>query len=219
MAASTSSQSAAKRITCASTGTKPNPRSDSQFADGALPEAAMTRSKCSLLLLTVLCVSLLDGDACAVPLPAQWLDRLIDQLGDAQPAVRMAAARSLRDKGDAVLPVLRQTAISHANPLVRQGAQALVSAIERGEMQVIGVPAGYWLNRVAFTHDGKRAIATGGAVIVYDLAAGREVRRELELNFARCGFALSRDGKHYVTGHQHDRLVRIGEVETGKPVR
>src|SRR5262249_6396697 len=35
---------------------------------------------------------------------------------------------------------------------------------------------GYWLNRVAFSGDGQYAVVGGGALILYDLATGKEVR-------------------------------------------
>jgi serine/threonine-protein kinase len=80
-------------------------------------------------------------------------------------------------------------------------------------------PPGYWINRVAFTPDGKRAVATGGGVLVYDLETGKELRRVLELQYARRALALSRDGKHFLTGHEHDQVVRLGEVTTGRVVQ
>jgi WD40 repeat protein len=84
-----------------------------------------------------------------------------------------------------------------------------------------GSTRGYWINRVAFTPDGKQAVATGGGILVYDLDTNNKPRRvpELELRFARRGLALSKDGKYFLTGHEHDKLVHLGEVATGKVVR
>jgi WD40 repeat protein len=148
------------------------------------------------------------------------IDRFIDQLGDPDPSRRQDAAKGLASFGERAIAPLRAAAKGHAVPAVRNHAAMVLAAIERDLHLVIGNGAtGYWLNRVALTPDGKRVVATGGAVILYDPEAGKEIRRYLELNFARCGFALSRDGKQFVTGHQYDRVVRLGELETGKVLR
>jgi WD40 repeat protein len=78
---------------------------------------------------------------------------------------------------------------------------------------------GYWINRVAFVGDGRHGIATGGGVILFDLRTGKELKRSHELQFARRGLAVSPDGRYFLTGHQSDPKVRLGEVLTGKEVR
>jgi WD40 repeat protein len=88
-----------------------------------------------------------------------------------------------------------------------------------GEVRAIPGTRGYWLNRIALTPDGKQAVATGGAVIVYDLTTGKEIRRLLEVRGARQGLALSTDGKLCLTGHSGDAVVRLVEIATGKEVR
>jgi WD40 repeat protein len=88
-----------------------------------------------------------------------------------------------------------------------------------GEVRAIVGTRGYWLNRIALTPDGKEAVATGGAVIVYDLKTGKEIRRVLEVRGARPGLALSTDGKLCLTGHSGDAVVRLVEIVTGKEVR
>ena len=102
-------------------------------------------------------------------------------------------------------------------------AGLIVRAIENkgwGEVRtIVGPTRGYWLNRIAFTPDGKQAVAAGGAVIVYDLATGKEVRRVLERRGARAGLALSKDGKLCLTGHSADATVRLLEIATGKQVQ
>jgi WD40 repeat protein len=87
------------------------------------------------------------------------------------------------------------------------------------EVRRIEGQKGYWLNRVAFTPDGRQAVAAGGAVIVYDLEKGKEVRRTHELTGARPGLVLSRDGKLFLTGHRGHGVSLLCEVETGKQVR
>jgi WD40 repeat protein/Tfp pilus assembly protein PilF len=78
---------------------------------------------------------------------------------------------------------------------------------------------GYWINRVAFTPVGKQVVATGGGVFVYDLETRKLLQRVLERQFARRALALSKDGKYFLTGHEHDKLVHLGEVASGKVVR
>ena len=41
----------------------------------------------------------------------------------------------------------------------------------------------------------------------------------MEVQFARQGLALSQDGRYFLTGHQNERLVRLGEVQTGKEIQ
>jgi WD40 repeat protein len=88
-----------------------------------------------------------------------------------------------------------------------------------GEVRAILGTGGYWLNRIAITPDGKQAVATGGAVIVYDLKTGKEIRRVLEIRGARPGLSLSTDGRLCLTGHSADAVVRLVEIATGKEVR
>jgi WD40 repeat protein len=154
--------------------------------------------------------------------PVGGIDKWIERLGDDEFSRREEASRHLEKLGEAALKALRKAAKEHASAEVRSRAAELVRQIEkelRGELLAFGNEAGYWLNRVAFTPDGRQAVATGGAVILYDLATGKELRRSHELNFARLGLALSRDGKYFVTGHQFDNAVRMGEVQTGTEVK
>jgi WD40 repeat protein len=167
-------------------------------------------------LTAVLWVSNLRAD----PEPAA-VEKLIKQLGHDEFEKREEATRQLEKIGEPALEALRKARTS-PDAEVRDRADVLVRRIERSlriEMLRFGAGGGYWLNRVAFTPDGKRAVATGGAVIWYDLETGGEINRVMELNFARAGFALSPDGKHFVTGHQYDKVVRMGDLDTGKEVR
>jgi WD40 repeat protein/tRNA A-37 threonylcarbamoyl transferase component Bud32 len=78
---------------------------------------------------------------------------------------------------------------------------------------------GYWLNRVAFTADGRHALATGGGVLLFDLETGKQVYWILESTGPRCGLALAPDGHMFLTAHSKDSLVRLGDVKSGKEVR
>jgi WD40 repeat protein len=154
--------------------------------------------------------------ATAVVAPAPPITAWVEQLGEPVPARQAEAIRRLQWQGEAALAHLRRAVLHHPQPRVRKLAADLVARIERGEVAVIGTGINYWFNRVAFTRDGRHAIVTGGGVILMDLLEGKEVRRDLELAFARNGLDLSADGKRFATGHQNDRVVRIGEVATGK---
>jgi WD40 repeat protein len=152
----------------------------------------------------------------------QMLKQLIEQLGDDDFDKRQQASQRLGKIGQPALAALKQAAQGHTDPEVKSRAADLVRLIEkelRGELLVINGQPGYWLNRIVFTPDGKQAVATGGAVILYDLTTAREVHRCLEVGLARPGLVLTRDGKHFFTGHQHDHVLRMGEVQTGKEVR
>src|SRR5207302_450565 len=112
---------------------------------------------------------------------------LIERLGSDDPARRREAAKRLEALGESALPLLREAVKSHADPDVRLRAAVVVRAIDAalwGEIRRFGDGGAYWLNRVAFTRDG-RAVAAGGGVIFYDLQSGKEVKRVLELQFAR----------------------------------
>jgi WD40 repeat protein len=154
---------------------------------------------------------------------AAEIRRLIARLGSARYADREAAGKRLEAVGEPAWYALHRAAVGAEDLEVRRRAARLVQAIGKRlfveERRFGGPAAGYWLNRVAFTPDGRHAVATGGAVILYDLRTGQEVYRTLELQFARAGLAVSRDGRLFLTGHQHDAVVRLGEVPTGKEVR
>jgi WD40 repeat protein len=154
---------------------------------------------------------------------AAAIGKLIEQLGDNDPAKRKEAAKRLEAIGEPAGEPLRQAAKEHPDPDVRLRAGVLAGVMTRGVYEEIrkygGKVSGYWINRVAFTPDGKRADVTGGGVIVYDLETGKQLRRTLERQFARNALALSRDGKYFLTGHQHDKVVHLGEVAAGTVVR
>ena len=147
---------------------------------------------------------------------------LILQLGSRKYATREAATRELRAIGEPAWYPLRKAAAASPDEEARRRAKQLAQEIAQRlfvEVRRFGDQGGYWLNRVAFTPDGRRAVATGGAVIVYDLASGKELFRTLELSFARPGLAISRDGRYFLTSHQNDWLVRLGDLKSGKEIR
>jgi WD40 repeat protein len=176
------------------------------------------------LALTALLPSLL---CCVFALPAlavpddkaAEIERLIRELGDEDFDVRQAATEKLAKIGEAALPALKQAADGKDLEVKRRAAD-LLARIEKEHpvelLSIRGPTTGYWVNRVAFTKDGKQAIATGGGVIWYNLESGKETKRTLEKQFARPALALSRDGRSFATGHQSEKEVHLGEVATGK---
>jgi WD40 repeat protein len=167
------------------------------------------------LLLIVICLTCASS-AKAVPAPPPPVDEWIEQLGHADAARRNEAKLKLQRLGEPALAKVQKAAKEHQSQLVRAMAASVASCIQRGEILAIGTGASYWFNRVAFTDDGRHALVTGGALIIMDLLEAKEVGRDLELQFARLGLAISSDGKQYATGHQHDVNVRVGEVKSGK---
>jgi WD40 repeat protein len=175
----------------------------------------------SLLALTVAMVRAAapddKPDAAAI---AKWIERL----GDDDFDKREEAAKKLEAAGEAALPALREAAESNADAEVRAAARKIARAIDQGlypELRSIyGGTPGYWWNRVAFAADGKQALVTGGGVFLYDLDTGKEIYRGvMELQFARRGLGLSKDGSQFLTGHQKDAVVRLGDVQTGKELQ
>jgi WD40 repeat protein len=164
------------------------------------------------------------------PLPAE-IRKLVEQLGDDDADVRKAAMKKLEAVDDAFLPALREAARSHADVDVRLRLMVAARAIHDrhwGLVKAMGIGAelkaapwggGYWLNRVRFTGDGKYAVAAGGALILYDLATGKEVRRVMEVGGARPGLDVSRDGKYALTAHAAETFFHLVELPSLKNVQ
>jgi WD40 repeat protein len=150
------------------------------------------------------------------------VQKLVELLGSDEATKRQEASKRLEEIGEPALEALRKIQRDDPDPDVRLRVGLVIRAIENGpygEVRSWGNNFGYWLNRVAFTKDGKHIVATGGAVIFYDLETGKETNRVLEVQFARPGLALSADGRTFLTGHQHETVVHLGEVPTGKSIK
>jgi WD40 repeat protein len=156
--------------------------------------------------------------------------KLVEQLGDEDLPRRKAAMKRLEALGAAALPALNKLVRSAADVDVRLRAAVVARAIDDrlwGQVCAFGAGAalksapysGYWMNRVAFTRDGKYCVAAGGGLVLFDLKTGREVRRVLEVGGARPGLAMSRDGKYCLTGHANDRAFHLVEVPSFKVVQ
>jgi WD40 repeat protein len=148
---------------------------------------------------------------------AAAIARLVEQLGDEDYARRQEAAKQLQKIGAAALPALEKVVRGNGDPDVRLRAALVVRSISHEgweEVRRIAGAKGYWLNRIAVTADGKHVVAAGGAVIVYDLDSGKELRRAYEVQGARPALALSRDGKLALTGHSAESTVRLIDVES-----
>jgi WD40 repeat protein len=157
--------------------------------------------------------------------------QLIRQLGNAEYIDRQEAMKKLEALGEDVLPALHEVIGSDADADVQLRACVVVKSIEArvwGQARAFGPGAGlrapppgggYWFNRVAFCGDGRHCVVGGGAVIVFDPATGKEVRRALEVGGARPGLALSKDGKLCLTGHANDATMHLLEVPSLRQVQ
>src|SRR5262249_33707189 len=100
---------------------------------------------------------------------ADDVSKLIDRLGAGGFARRLATMQKLEDVGEPALELLQKASKEHRDPEVRARAKEVIKLITDklyGELKAMGSPGGgYWLNRVAFTPDGKQAVVSGGAVI------------------------------------------------------
>jgi WD40 repeat protein len=158
----------------------------------------------------------------AVP-PAEW-GTLIERL-KADPYIR----RRIEELPEEALPLLRRADSPSLEVEVRLRLHAAADAIRSrhwgliramGPGAKVAVPGGgYWFNRVRFTRNGKKALVAGGAVMLYDLATGKEERRVLEVAGARHGLEISADGKFGLTGHSSEFVPLLLEVPTLRMVR
>jgi WD40 repeat protein len=165
------------------------------------------------------------------PSPPDQVKKLIDQLGDDDAGVRKAAMKKLETLDEAVLPTLRDVAASHPDVDVRLRLLVVARAIQDRHwvlIKAMGAGAalkasplgdGYWLNRVRFSADGRYAVAAGGALILYDLTTGKEVRRVMEVGGSRPGLDVSRDGKYALTAHAAETIFHLVEVPSLKTVQ
>src|SRR5262245_908534 len=166
-------------------------------------------------------VSLVVGLLLVTTAPAQppEVERLIEQLASPRWEERQEASKRLPELGDAALPAMEKAARSDRDVDVRLRLWLAIRTVrDRGygeEAVITGKAPGYWLNRVAFTEDGKQLLAAGGGVIWLDPATRKEVRRALEINGARHGLCLSADGKRFLTAHLTRPPLNLCETATG----
>lgn len=105
------------------------------------------------------------------------VDKLIEQLGDANPARREQATQALEALGAGIVPALRRAA-DHADPEVRRRAGALLAAIEKADL--------LQPRRVSMKLEGRpirEAVAelakqSGYAIEVYPAAANNDEREK-----------------------------------------
>jgi WD40 repeat protein len=174
--------------------------------------------RCGLVSLVLILLA-----ATAAPAQSPDVDRLIEQLGSSRWEEREAASKRLPELGEAALPAMEKAARSDRDVDVRLRLWLAIRSVRErgyGEVAVItGKSPGYWLNRVAFTEDGKQVVAAGGAVIWFDPATRKEVRRALEVNGARHGLRLTADGKRLLTAHTTQTPLHLCETATGTSLK
>jgi WD40 repeat protein len=71
--------------------------------------------------------------------------------------------------------------------------------------------------RVAITPDGKRAVTTGDALRVWDIATGKEVWKDAGVTWS-WGLSISRDGRRVLVSCS-DLTARLHDLDTGKEVK
>jgi WD40 repeat protein len=174
--------------------------------------------RCVVLLAALTTLSLLPAAAPPPPEPPEIAGH-IARLGDDDAAVRAAAVKALDALGEAALGPLRRAAATLKDPDVRLRAAVVAAAIRRRLYGEVGRFTGHtgWVYRVAVTPDGKRAVTSGDALRVWDIATGKEVWKEPAVAWS-WGLSLSRDGKR-VLASCIDRTARVHDMDTGKEIK
>ncbi len=160
--------------------------------------------------------------------PAEWL-ALVERLADDDAGARRKAREALSGLDEDAIPFLyrcirpgtdvdARLALYAAAGAIRERHWGLIRAMGPGAA-LTHVTHGYWFNRVRFTPDGRHAVVAGGAIMLFDLATGKEVRRVMEVGGARLGLEITPDGKHALTGHGAQLHADLVELPSLKPVR
>jgi hypothetical protein len=143
----------------------------------------MMRHAAGLPMLLTLGLLTVHGAESPLGAPAPPpVERLIQQLGDANPTVREIATQALEALGSGIVPALRQAA-DHADPEVRRRAATLLAAIEKADL--------VQPRRVSIKLEGKpirEAVAelarqTGYAIELYPPAANNDEREKQQHTF------------------------------------
>ncbi|MBY0233206.1 MAG: hypothetical protein K2W96_28315, partial [Gemmataceae bacterium] len=124
--------------------------------------------------------------------PAAWrslIERLAKDDASAQKAAEALPEEALpllRRADSPLLEVDARLRLYAAAGAIRARHWGLIRAFGPGAAATVP-GSGYWFNRVRFTRDGRKAVVAGGALILYDLATGKEERRIWEVGGARLG--------------------------------
>jgi WD40 repeat protein len=161
-----------------------------------------------------------------VPNDPRVIRDLIQRLGDDSYQARETAHRRLATVGGGALELLREAARNSPDAEVRRRAdrlardiqKALLREVRRCEKHVPGVFP--WATRVVVCPRGRQAVSAGcDGLRCWDLATGKQAIFFGAINAGGYwSLALSADGKRVIAGGS-DRVVRVFDVETGKPIQ
>ena len=151
----------------------------------------------------------------APPVTKSEVPALIQQLGGDTYVGRNKASLDLTRIGARALPELR-LAMASADAEIRRRAKRLVNAIERNTYNQVRQFAGHAgsVNSVAFSPDGKQALSGDSAAVrLWDVATGKELRKDDSHRDRVIAVAFSPDGKYVASGSE-DRKVILYEAAT-----
>src|SRR5204862_16669 len=157
--------------------------------------------------------------------PAATYKTLIEELADPETTKRDDAAQRLKFIGPPALAAVREAAHLHLHLEVRRRAGLVLQAIERGEILVFGHGSDYWLNRVAFTPDGKHFVSGhyGGKdddfrVRLWDVDKDKELRSFKGHTRDVTAVLYLPDGRTVLSASM-DGTAILWDTETGKEIR
>ena len=154
------------------------------------------------------------------------INKLIEDLGDADIPTRYRAAKRLAEIGRPAIGPLRKAAADHPSEDVRQRAAVVVREVERAAFTVIrqfpGQPGEAWgknATRVVITPDGRQMFSSNrNGLTLWDVETGKMLRSVGEPGRINWALAVSRDGKR-VIGGGNDKTARVWDIASGAEIQ